>query len=129
MTLTQKEQILLLRAQGQSYARISRSTGVSVNTVKSLCQRTKAKKEQANQPLHGCKQCGAKLIQTPGHRQKTFCSTACRMKWWREHPEAVRHKLYTYVCGNCGKAFTSVGSRKRVYCCRECYMKAVSPHE
>ena len=129
MTLTQKEHILLLRSKGQSYTQISRSTGVSINTVKSLCQREKSRKAESSDKSSTCKQCGAKLIQTPGHRQKTFCCPPCRLKWWRQHPEEVRHRLYTYTCGYCGKTFTSVGSRKRVYCSRECYMKAVSAHE
>ena len=129
MTLAQKENILHLRSQGQSYSQISRLLGVPVNTIKSLCHRANSTKATAQEKKDICKQCGAVLIQTPGHRQKTFCCTACRMQWWRHHPDAVNHKLNSYICCYCGKAFVSVGSRKRVYCSRDCYAKAVAAHE
>lgn len=41
MTDNQKAQIIKLRAAGNGYGKIAKTIGISVNTVKSFCGRTK----------------------------------------------------------------------------------------
>ena len=70
-----------------------------------------------------CAQCGSLLMQTPGHRQKRFCTNRCRRLWWKEHPESMDRKAYSpYTCQHCGKAFLQYGSRQRKFCSRKCYL-------
>lgn len=86
MTDLQKEKITELRKNGESISSIAEKMNLSVNSVKSFCRR----KDVA--PMKdGCKRCGQPLINTPGHRQKTFCSAACRQKYWRENSNLVKH--------------------------------------
>lgn len=76
MTALQKERIALLRSQGDSYARIADTLGISENTVKSYCRRNNIgvaiKQEQPN-PRDVCANCGCPLVHTPGskHKQKS----------------------------------------------------------
>jgi len=130
MNLKQKESILHLRGEGFSYSKISEMLRISENTVKSFCRRNSIVSpatvmNQEQMAEYGCHQCGAPLTQTPGAKQKRFCSDKCRMAWWNAHPEAVNHKIVQQVtCKFCGQVFTSHGSRVRKYCSRSCYAQA-----
>ena len=63
------------------------------------------------------------LKQTPRHRQKRFCSSKCRMAWWKAHPEVMkRKKLTSMECQYCGSTFLQYGSRPRKFCSRGCYL-------
>ena len=69
-----------------------------------------------------CKRCGAKLVQQPGKKRKVFCSDSCRIRWWRDHPEARGRKaVRTYTCIHCGKEFEAGRSAGRKFCSKECY--------
>ena len=125
MTREQKLMIMSLRDQGLGYKRIADRLGISINTVKSFCRRQKEKphEEDRSGPFV-CKYCGVTVRQTPGRKQKLFCSDKCRMKWWNEHPELVERKaFYERTCSNCGKVFSVYGNAKRKYCCHECYVE------
>ena len=128
MTQQQKEQISKLRASGASFGKIASALGVSVNTVKSYCKRNPISAEAApapKAPLHTnrCPQCSAVLKQSPGHRQKRFCSPKCRMAWWSEHPEQmVRKNMSPVECLHCRKVFLQYGNRPRKFCSRGCYL-------
>ena len=100
------------------YKRISTLMGISINTVKSYCRRHPVSKYGI------CQQCGKAIKQTPHKKAKKFCSDACRMAWWKEHPEQVNRKVYHLTCAWCGKPFDSVGSNNRQYCSRACYADA-----
>ena len=127
MTQQQKERIAEYRATGASYGQIAKALGLSVNTVKSYCQRNPIEKETPK-PVEAactdrCPQCNVLLEQTPGHRQKRFCSPKCRMAWWKAHPEAMkRKKLTSMECQHCGTPFLQYGSRPRKFCSRICYL-------
>ena len=128
VTQQQKEQISKLRASGASFGKIASVLGVSVNTVKSYCKRNPISAEAASAPkatshTDHCPQCGAVLEQSPGHRQKRFCSPKCRMVWWSAHPEQmVRKNLSQVECLHCGTVFLQYGSRPRKFCSRGCYL-------
>ena len=127
MTTQQKEQVLRLRVSGASYGSIAAALGLSVNTVKSCCKRSSANRltmppaVKKNVPGN-CSQCGAHLIQTPGHRQKRFCSEKCRMARWAAPEEMKRAATSTVHCEYCGTAFLQYGSRPRKFCSRTCYL-------
>ena len=127
MTQQQKERIAECRATGASYGQIAKALGLSVNTVKSYCQRNPSGKEPPK-PVEAvcvdrCPQCNAPLVQTPGHRQKRFCSHKCRVAWWKAHPEAmIRKKLTSIECQHCGTTFLQYGNRPRKFCSRGCYL-------
>ena len=118
MTTDDTTKISELQNQGMGYKRISALTGLPVNTVKSYCRR------HPTGELGVCLQCGAPVKQTPHKRTKKFCSDACRMAWWKEHPKQVQRKLYHLTCTWCGKPFDSIGTSTRQYCSRICYADA-----
>ena len=119
MATDKSREILTYRQQGLGYKRIAALTGYSLNTVKSVCRRNPDREEKL------CPQCGTKLTHTPHHREKKFCSDACRMAWWNSHPEAVNRKaIYHFVCPQCGRPFDSYGNSHRKYCSRACYAEA-----
>ena len=70
MTNSQTEQILIMRNKGYGYKKIAKELDISENTVKSVLRR------KNDEPC--CKNCGAFLHNTAGHRQKIFCSAKCR---------------------------------------------------
>lgn len=122
----QKQAILLLRSQGEPYAKIADYLELSPNTVKSFCCRNKvappigesqtAVKETT---LSVCKNCGSALTQTTGGRKKIFCSDKCRYTWWNWNKHK---KFYRLTCQYCGKNFINFGSQNRKFCSRECYL-------
>lgn len=131
MTQEQKDKILGFRQEGMSYTKIAQLMDISVNTIKSFCQRIisteKPKKPAETTKIsmrtidsgHHCRQCGAHLSQIPGHREKKFCSTSCRMKWWGSHGAEMRHSNPN-LCRHCGKPFYGRSGRK--YCSHSCYI-------
>ena len=142
MTIEQKERIAQLRASGEGYKRIADLIGISVSTVKSFCQRNGViaiRPEPTRKPvvfpdaLHtqqgeanssACEQCGAHIDQVPARKRKRFCSSACRMKWWRSHKELLNHRItHTRICVGCGTEIESYRSDERKYCSRSCYIK------
>ena len=65
----------------------------------------------------------SKITQTPGRKEKKFCSDECRHKWWNAHPEKITRKaVYSYTCSGCKKTFTAYGNSHRKYCCHACYI-------
>ena len=132
MTEEQKTQIANLRGEGYGYVRIAQALGISENTVKSFCRRKKlAGRTVASQAMpaavrdgnHFCLCCGNEVAQTPGRKEKKFCSDRCRNKWWNSHLDRVKRKAnYEFICPQCRKPFTAYGNAKRKYCSHECYI-------
>ena len=119
MTREQKETVKTLRRRGLGYGAIAETTGISRNTVKSFCQR-EAAKNPADE--HRCLCCGVLVAQTPGHKEKRFCSDECRLKYWKEHFRIEKSKKAEAIkCKNCGKTFYAYRTSNRKYCCRNCY--------
>ena len=130
MTDLQKQQITQMRKQGRTYSEISDSLSIAVGTIKAFCSRKVPKVPVVPAPVGqpkttegGCKRCGQPLINTPGHRQKTFCSSVCQRKYWQEHKELLRHGSFvTITCPACGKQFSDYAGHKRKYCSHSCYI-------
>lgn len=130
MTSEQKEQITQLRSNGCGYMKISQMMNISVNTVKSYCRRNEIEKnvpaesDMQKNEQHICRNCGKKVTQNPGRKEKKFCSDRCRNHWWNEHPDMVRRKAnYEYICPCCKKKFTAYGNSGRKYCSHDCYIR------
>lgn len=125
MTDNQKQQIKILRESGESYAQISKMTGLPVNSIKTYCRRnnlTNANTEKDNKPSK-CRYCGKPIEQILGRKEKKFCSDKCRMLWWNSHADQVNRKAnYSCTCGFCGKQFISYGNKHRKYCSHSCYI-------
>jgi len=122
LTEIQKQQIQIMRSNGIVFAEIAEKLHLSVNSVKSFCRRKNIRMQENISSPH-CKQCGAVLINTPGHRQKKFCSVFCQQQYWRTHSELMQHKaVITSVCLVCGKSFTDYKAHHRKYCSHSCYI-------
>ena len=125
--MSDKAQVLAFRNEGRSYGDIALLTGLSLNTVKSICRRSKQsekpkEKHAKKQPQRKCQYCGKPITSIPGKKAKKFCSDACRLKWWSMHPEALNRKAnYDFTCAYCGEKFTAYGNANRKYCSSECY--------
>lgn len=118
MTDSQKNEVVRLRREGQKYAEIAESLGLSINTVKSYYRRMTERSEDL------CRFCKTPIVQQKGTRQKKFCSDVCRMKWWKSHGCDVKRKaVYSFQCACCGKAFEAYGNNHRKYCSRSCYIR------
>ena len=129
MTDEYKDRIRALRHQGWGYKKISAMLSTSVNTVKSFCRTeglggTLAVPGRIPDDEH-CRECRKPLLQISGMKKRKFCSTACRIKWWTSHPEAIKQKaVYSFKCPTCRKGFTAYGNSVRKYCSHECYIAA-----
>ncbi len=130
MTTDQKNSIVWMRKSGIGYAAIAQELGLSKNTVKTFCRRNdlisaSGEVPQAETNKRFCPQCGVPVQQTPGRKEKKFCSNICRNKWWNAHQGDVKRKaMYEFVCPACGKSFYAYGNRHRRYCSHECYIRA-----
>ena len=72
-----------------------------------------------------CLLCGTPVIQTPGRREKKFCSASCRIQWWnRNKYKAPRKSRQKFICQGCGSPFTAYGVDNRKYCAHACYISA-----
>ncbi len=109
-----------MRLRGAGYKRIAGSLGLSVNTVKSFCQRNKLGIASVDTAAAAyCKQCGKPLEQDAKRKTQIFCGDACRYAWWNANP-ARRPSGRRIVCAGCGKVFTAAG-KSRKYCSFACY--------
>ena len=126
MTNEQKARIPALRESGYSYIQIADEIGVPEGTVKTFCRRNglTAKQMKAKENMHHCLYCGKEVYQTPGRKEKKFCSDSCRMRWWNGHLENVNRKtLRTFECHYCYKEFLAYESAGRKYCSHNCYIE------
>ena len=114
MTHEQKQKIADLRRAGYGYVKIAQELRISVNTVKSFCQRNPVDIAKAD---NICKECGVNLVQNDGCKAKKFCSDACRIKWWNHHSNEMSVNA---VCPHCGKSFH--GRKGRKFCSHACYI-------
>ena len=118
MTDEQKRKIDDLRQQGFGYMKIGQMMGISDNTVRSYCRRSRL---PSNVVL--CLQCGKPVKRHPGRKPRKFCSDACRTAWWNSHLNQVDRKaVYQFICANCGREFSTYGNAHRKYCSHACYI-------
>ena len=132
MTDTQKKLIAEMRMSGQGYKQIAETLGISVNTIKSCCQRAGLSGHKASNDAKimnhkdTCKQCGAALMLRPSTKPKTFCSNECRIRWWSKHrSQSAGTATVEKRCEHCGQTFRSQISSKRKYCCYACFSASV----
>ena len=98
MTKVQKETLHSLRLDGYGYAAIADTLGISINTVKSYCQRNnlsyveKVTQNIETLPLLYCQHCGKRLNQKEKSKPRKFCSDKCRLAWWNSHPSEFFNK-------------------------------------
>lgn len=84
-------------------------------------ERTVAAVVEKREPTAYCLCCGKELEQSPGHRQKEFCSPKCYRKWRKEHSlVSTSH----HICQWCGKEFVDPYHIDAKYCCEECRNKS-----
>jgi len=124
MTSTQKSIVKDMREDGKSYGEIAKWLGMSINTVKSHCQRKKISPlSKPNPNALYCKQCRLEMEKIPKRKLKKFCSDKCRSTWWATHPELVNRKaIYDFFCVYCGKEFIAYGNNNRKFCNHACYI-------
>lgn len=124
MTENQQEKIKSLRQAGLGYKKIAAAMSLSENTVKSYCRRHDF--EQLSVRNH-CRECGAPLSDTKGHRQRVFCSDKCRKQYWNRHQDEIKRRTaIKIVCPICHNAFYDYAGRHRKFCGRKCYALARS---
>ena len=125
MTVAEKNYIIRYRQMGKSCTEIARALVLSVNTVKSFCQRSgiapigQATGTSPEETLCLC--CGEKIKLQPHRKPKRFCSDACRLRWWHAHRDMEKSAV-DRRCLSCGRAFRS--SREQKYCSHACYIEA-----
>ncbi len=126
MTNEQKYVIRSLRESGVPISSISEQLGLSINTIKSYCQRNNIQVfHKTNKNVRFCLQCHAEITQTPHRKIKKFCCDKCRQLWWVEHSSIIRRSSQIeLVCPICGQQFLSYKSKHRKYCSRTCYGKS-----
>ena len=125
MTAEQRKQISELRASGYGYKKIAGIIGISDSTIKSFCKRNGVTAPVTVKVKEGCcPQCGEEVVQTGKTKKRRFCSDECRRQWWKDHPNlSSETALYSFVCAECGTAFTAYGNRNRKFCCHDCYVR------
>ena len=120
MTNDERKRIERLRKNGNSFSRIAEITGLSKDSIRMYCSRNNIVIGKSSNSC--CQQCGKELITNTGKGRKAlFCSSNCRIIYWRKMKEKDRN--YTKVCACCGSKFFSY-RRDRKYCSHECYIKA-----
>ena len=132
MTSEEKTRLTALRNEGFGYKRIAQELGISENSVKTFCRRNRlasaAKKEELAADCRSeqrCLFCGGTVVQSPGRKEKKFCSRDCRNKWWNAHiGDEKRTAMDTFVCPCCGTQFYAYNRSGRKYCSHECYIRA-----
>lgn len=126
MDIHQIESIKMLRSQGCSYGTIAKQLNLSINTVKSFCQRSglgnPSNLQRKELSVGRCKYCEQELKLVSGKKKKLFCSDKCRNKWWNSHLDLVNRKAYyPFTCKYCKTPFEAYGNRCRKYCSKNCY--------
>lgn len=125
MTEKQKSEVRRMRSNGATYKRIADALCLSMNTVKSYCNRNNIKKAVSVTQSDLCDNCGGPIIQKEKVKRRRFCCTECRVKWWNSHPEEVNRKaMYKNRCAFCGTEFRAYGNNHRKYCSHQCYIRS-----
>ena len=86
------EKVIELYNQGMKMTDIAIRLQLSYNTVKSIIRRKTQKTTMTNgnviqvdNSTRRCKVCGSPVNGVFGKREKYFCSSRCRLKYWRKH--------------------------------------------
>ena len=118
MTTKEKTGILTLREAGCTLSRIAEEMNMPFNTVKTFLRR------QGKSPAPVCKPClycGRPVVQDPRRKEKKFCDSSCRTRWWNKNASQSGGKAISEkVCAHCGRSFRAYGERR--YCSHACYI-------
>jgi len=85
MTNLEKQTILDMRRNGDTYKQISQELNIPINTLKVFCNRVK----NADIKNFFCKHCNIKLGNSPQAKVRKFCSDKCRMAHYYQTHKAV----------------------------------------
>jgi len=107
--LTQSLFIKLYKDEKWTIKQIADQFQVKERTVIGVVEKRK--------PTGYCLCCGKEVEQTPGHRQKEFCSTSCYRKWRKGHALTSTSR---HVCQWCGKEYIDPYHIDAKYCSQEC---------
>ena len=122
MTNHQKTELDRMRRQGANAPSIAEKLELPLATIRSYIYRHPLKEQESV-----CPNCGAAILAENRGKKRRFCSDACRMAWWNNHPTEInRQAYYPLTCQHCGKDFMSYGNKNRKYCSRECYASSRS---
>ena len=123
MRESEKEKIAYWREEGLGYRAIAIKLGISLNTVRSHCQRNGLTGTAEKKVSTHCRYCGQRLPPPKVGRKRRFCSDTCRNQWWKEHPQLVtRSAYYAKICLHCGKSFLVYGHQDQKYCSHSCFI-------
>ena len=127
--------ITQMRNAGKGYGEIADYLGLHRTTVKTWCTRhnlcgrrvVQEKKEKAEKPFKEvfCRRCGKPVIPNKLGRPRVFCSSECRIAYWKENVFLIKRSqktFRTYKCANCGRQFKVYGTARRKFCSHECYI-------
>ena len=124
MDKTIERKITEYRKEGYGYKKIASLLDISKNTIATFCKRNNLGAGSTSDVKY-CKYCGTAYLIDRDHKNKIFCSMACRNKWWNEHRlEVYKDRLVAKTCPVCDKEFSSYRSTRRKYCSHACYIKA-----
>ncbi|MBP3201139.1 MAG: hypothetical protein J6M39_05790 [Lachnospiraceae bacterium] len=91
------EKVIELYNQGIKMSDIAIKLQIPYNTVKSSIRRYILKNKgvsesikQVDDSIRRCKVCNSPVNETIGKRDKYFCSSRCRLKYWRKHHDKKR---------------------------------------
>ena len=125
MTDTQKQQTLLLRREGRSYADIATAVGASPGTVKTYCHRHRTDLDLPAAPGAStgyCLNCGQRIEQAPKRKPRKFCCDRCRELWWNQNRRASERGTLRVNCAYCGKTFETRRCNGQRFCSHEHYI-------
>ena len=123
MTITDKEKIQHLRAEGLGYKAIASRLSLTADAVKGFCKRSGLDNTAAQNKAGACRQCGKSIESKTGTGRKKFCSDQCRYTWWNGHAYLHKQKDENkQTCAHCGCEFYSFRSQRRKYCGHSCYV-------
>lgn len=80
------ERIIELFNNGKKMIDISRELNIPYNTVKSIVRRrngSEKKEDVVTKSANVCLCCGKEIALVEGKKKRIFCSSNCRVKYWR----------------------------------------------
>lgn len=113
MTIEQRNTILKMRKNNESFKSISQATGLGVSSVKMFCQRNNVCPDYV-----ACIECGMPIPK----KNKKFCSSICRKSWWNKHKKELYKNHYSFTCKCCNKVFFRSRNDHPKYCSHSCYI-------
>ena len=124
MNKERREKITEMRKGGFGYKRIAKDIGIPLDTVKSFCRSNKLTgyKGGSKHPTV-CRECHQALVQPEKKKPIKFCSSVCRVNWWKKNQSKDNRKTALSIeCQGCEKVFMAYEHEHRKYCSHSCYI-------